>query len=170
MHSPDSRYLRAMKVPFAVAVLTLTLPLSLSACDSSADDHGDDHADHTHGDHSETHADHGDDTSDADAAVDWHTEPPATATVSEAFDVMFMITTTGEIHTREIRICEGVDVADCGLGDMDSFISIAATHDEDSGMDSASVTLDAAGDYTVVAYTHIGADPHVSNAVNVTAS
>ena len=102
--------------------------------------------------------------------VNWHNEPPATVTVGEAFEAVFMIDTSGEIHVREARICEGADVADCGLGDMDSFTSVSATHDEGTGMDTVSITLDTAGEYTIVAYTHIGADPHTSAGVNVTAA
>ena len=140
------------------ASLLFALVLAPMACDAEDDD-GETHADHGHGD----------ETSDADAMVNWHTEPPATATVGEAFSAMFMVQTTGEVHTREARICEGADVADCGLGDMGSFTSVTANHDESTGMDMVSITLDAAGDYTIVAYAHIGADPHVSAAVNVSA-
>jgi hypothetical protein len=110
----------------------------------------------------------GSDTSDSEASVSWHVEPPATATVGEPFDVMFMVQTTGELHVTDIRICEGADVVDCGLGEMSSFTGVIAT--EIDGMYMASVTLEAAGDYTVVAYAHIGADPHVSPANNVNAS
>jgi hypothetical protein len=152
-----------MKARLAASLL-LALTLPLVACDGGEPD-----GDPSSETHADTHADHGADTSDADTMIHWHEEPPATATVEEAFDVMFMVHTEGEVHVREVRVCEGADVPDCGLGEMDTFTSLTAMHNEDTGMDMASFILDTAGDYTVVAYAHVGADPHISDAVNVTA-
>ena len=148
--------LRPLALPRVAVPLIACLALSMNACDDgSSDDEG-----------TESHAEHGSDTSDGDASVNWHTAPPATATAGEAFNVMFMIDTTGEIHVSEIRICAGAGVAECGLGEMGSFTTVAAM-ENDEGMYMAEVTLAEAGDYTVVAYAHIGADPHVSEAHNV---
>lgn len=150
-------------------LLSLCLALGASGCDSD-DEH--DHDDE-HGTDGDTHTEHGtdsdSDTSDADASVAWHAEPPAAATVGEAFEVMFMVNTTGDIHVTEVRVCEGADIAECGLGEMGTYTSISAAMQAD-GMYMASVTLDPAGEYTLVAFAHIGADPHVSASVSVTAS
>ena len=146
--------------------LSLCLALGVSGCDDDSHDNHDSHDSH------DSHAEHGtdsdSDSSDADASVGWHAEPPAAVSVGEGFDVMFMVNTTGDIHVTEVRVCEGADTADCGLGEMGTYTSISAS--EADGMYMASVTLDTAGDYTLVAYAHIGADPHVSAAVNVSAS
>jgi len=136
---------------FALHTLLFASTLCLGACDPEAE-----------------HADHGGETSDEGTTLGWHEAPPAAATAAEAFSVMFMVNTTGDIHVTEVRICEGVDVADCGLGEMGTFTSVTAM--EANGMYMANVTLDTAGDYTLVAYAHVGDDPHTSAGANVTAS
>ncbi len=145
-----------------------------SGCDDDDGDDGAETGSHaTHGDHGDhgDHDDHSDhdggesDGSDADTMLEWVEMP---ALVDGAVNASFMIQTMGELHVAELRACSGADVADCGLGEMGTFESVAAAAQD--GMDHmrmGSMTL-AAGDWTVVAYVHVGANPHVSDAVNVT--
>ena len=153
-------------------LLVMSLPLSLlavPACDEEED--GDESAETGgHADHGD-HADHNHDGSggegaDPNTSVDWIMMPAATVAAGEAVSATFSVTTEGELHVAELRACSGAGVADCGLGEMDSFTS-AAGEDQGDGTYSASLTLDA-GAWTVVAYSHVGPDPHVSASVDVT--
>jgi hypothetical protein len=149
--------------------LPVLLPLGLfglPACDSG--DAGDDAA--TEG--GDTHADHGGDSdsdgADPDTMVEWVDMPPSMVAVGEPVTATFMVHTTGELHIAELRACSGAGVADCGLGDMESFVSGAAMMTGTEGHTySAEVALDA-GTWTVVAYSHVGPSPFVSEAVDVT--
>jgi hypothetical protein len=105
----------------------------------------------------------GDDDPDA-AHVMFTGAPPASATAATAFDVMWEIHTEGDLHHSEIRVCDGADIGDCGMGDLGTFTSV--TGSMTNGVFTASVTLDA-GDYTVVAWAHVGETPHVSDDYNV---
>jgi hypothetical protein len=152
-----------MNRPRARAAQVLLLPLltlGLPACDD--DDGSDDAAD-------TGHADHGADgeTADPDTMVEWVDMPATMVAAGEAVTATFMVHTSGELHIAELRACEGAGVADCGLGDMDSFVSGAATAGDDPHMFSASIMLEA-GTWTVVAYSHVGPDPFVSDPVDVT--
>ncbi len=150
--------------------LVLLLPVALlaaAACDSDSDDDGAD----TGTGAADEHAEHGQEVTggegaDPNAMVDWVTMPPATVAAGEAVTATFSVTTVGELHVAEMRACSGAGVADCGLGAMDSFESATGV-DQGDGTYTASLTLDA-GTWTVVAYSHIGPDPHVSDAVEVT--
>lgn len=135
-----------------------SLVLGGTACGSDDGEAG------THGDgHSDT------DGSDPDAMVMWvDGNPPATVMAGEPLAASFMVHTTGDIHVTELRACSGADVADCGLGDMDSFESAPAPAVEGQEDTYAGELTLAAGDWTVVAFAHIGADPHVSMHANVT--
>jgi len=93
--------------------------------------------------------------------------PPATATAGTAFDVSWQVhnDTAADLHHTEIRVCEGASVADCGMGDTSSYTSHTGTNTE--GTFTASVQLDTAGAYTVVAWSHVGENPHVSDSYSV---
>jgi hypothetical protein len=144
------RFKRALGFFFAVSLVMVP-----AACDD-----GDAEAD-TQGDH---HAEGG----DPDTSVMWVDEPPAGVAASEPVTASFMVDTTGELHVAELRACAGAAITDCGLGDMDSFMSAPAVAVEgDHHMYMGELTLEA-GDWTVVAYAHVGPDPHVSDPIHVT--
>ncbi len=95
--------------------------------------------------------------------------PPQTATVGTAFDVSWQVhnMTHDDLHHSEIRVCEGDTVTDCGLGAQGTFRSVTGSMAD--GTFTASVTLDPAGTYTVVAWAHVGEDPHISDVFTVDA-
>ena len=87
-------------------------------------------------------------------------------TVGTAVEVTWTIETEGELHHTEIRACMGHS-NDCGLGGADSFDqNFAATMND--GMYTASITLDTAGPWTVVAFAHVGETPHISEVIHAT--
>ena len=148
---------------FLLPALVLAMPACASGDGDDSADTGTDAGDHSdHGDHGAT----GDEGADPNAMVQWVQMPAATVAAGEAVTATFSITTTGELHVAEMRACSGAGVADCGLGAMDTFESTPAT-DQGDGTYTASLTLDP-GTWTVVAYSHIGPDPHVSDSVDVT--
>ncbi|RMH35962.1 MAG: hypothetical protein D6689_22985 [Deltaproteobacteria bacterium] len=95
--------------------------------------------------------------------------PPHTVTAGEPFDVTWVVINEShdELHHSEIRVCDGAGVADCGLGEQGTYTSFTGSMTD--GSFTASVTLDPAGMYTLVAWAHIGDDPHVSTAYDVEA-
>ncbi len=149
---------------FAFALLATS---SLVACDTG----GGEDDDHGHHEHGETHHHEGSGgegmESDPESVLEWQSNVPITVAAGTEFDAGFTVETTGEIHVTEIRVCMGADVTGCGMGDMDSFdMSFPA---EDHGAHyHAEMTLDTAGAYTLVAYAHIGENPHHSEIHNLT--
>ena len=95
--------------------------------------------------------------------------PPTTATVGTAFDVSWQVhnMTEDDLHHSEVRMCEGANVTDCGLGAQGTFTSITGSNVD--GTFTAAVTLDPAGMYTVVAWAHVGEDPHISDVFTIDA-
>lgn len=138
------------------------------AADTAGEEHGEEHGEHgEHGDDDDDdHEDHGDDTAGAEAALEWLTPPPETATAGTPFRALFSVETEDEIHVTEIRVCEGADVEMCGHGGEESFDSNFPAPDSEGGYEGE-VTLDA-GEYTVVGYAHIGPDPFTTHGHTVT--
>lgn len=154
--------IRSKRSTVALAVALITW---MPACDGDEGDEGaDEHGDHEH----EDHGDHGGEGADPDTMVAWITAPSAMVAAGEPVGGDFHVHTMGELHVTEVRACSGADVAMCGLGDMDSFESSPAQEADEHGYEGA-LTLDA-GEWTVVAYAHVGPDPFVSEPVNVTVS
>jgi hypothetical protein len=105
--------------------------------------------------------------SDPDAAsttVTWLDAPPATASAGAALRASFHVETGGEIHVAQLRMCRG-DIPGCGVSGHDELV-----YAEGDGPDfTAELTLPEPGTYTVVAWVHVDRDPHLSDAVVVTA-
>lgn len=93
--------------------------------------------------------------------------PPATATAGAAFDVSWQVhnETDDDLHHSELRYCPGANVTDCGMGETDSFTSVTGAVTE--GTFLAAVTIDAVGAYTLVAWCHVGDNPHLSDIYNI---
>jgi len=89
------------------------------------------------------------------------------ATAGTAFDVSWQVhnDTHDDLHHSELRYCAGADVTDCGMGDTDSYTSVTGANTD--GTFAASVSIDAAGAYTLVAWCHVGEDPHLSDSYNI---
>lgn len=111
----------------------------------------------------------GDDHEHGTVHVQVTSAPPATATAGTAFDVSWQVhnMTEDDLHHSEIRVCDGANVMDCGMGAQGTYTSVTGTMA--SGTFTASVNLATAGDYTIVAWCHVGENPHVSDIYNVTA-
>ncbi len=110
--------------------------------------------------------DDGDEVDPDEAHLMFVTAPSTTLTAGTAVDVSWMVHTEGELHHTEIRACMGHS-ADCGLGDMTSFDeNFAATNN--AGTYEASVSLSVAGPWTIVVFAHVGATPHISEAIHAT--
>ena len=104
-----------------------------------------------------------------DVHVMFTVAPPASATAGTAFDVSWQVHNEShdDLHHSEVRVCDGGDVLDCGLGDTSTYTSVTGTLSGDTY--TASVALDTAAIYTVIAWCHVGEDPHVSDAYTVDA-
>jgi hypothetical protein len=122
-----------------------------------AEDGGDEH-----GDEHETGGDGGDPAT----ALSFDPAPPTTVTADEDFELPYTVSTMGELHVSMVRACMGV-VSECGGGDETTFDAMFPAT-EDGGTYTATVNL-AAGEWTVVAYAHVGPDPHTSATVSITA-
>ncbi len=135
-----------------------TVGLGMTACDSGDGSTETDTHD-THDSH-DTHDTHSHETSSAEADVSWQTMPPATIVAGTPFTASFTVDTMGEIHVTELRACMGENHM-CGLGGEESFdVSVPAPASGDAY--EGELTLDTAGTWTVVGYTHVDADPHIS--------
>ena len=131
---------------FALALL-LTLPVaSIGACSDGDEGH----------DHGTVH-------------VQVTDVPPATVAVGDGFEVSWEVhnDTHDDLHHSEIRVCAGADMTDCGLGDQGTYTSVTGTMD--NGVYTATVTLAEAGSHTLVAWCHVGEDPHLSDAYTIDA-
>lgn len=138
-----------------------------STSENASEESAGEHAEHHEGGTGSEHEEHGEgDTGDEETSVTWMTEPPATATLNEDWTASWMIATSGDLHHTELRICDGAEVSDCGLGESDSYSVISAMPTDNHFM--ASTSFDTAGSYTVVAWCHVGPDPHVSSSVTIT--
>lgn len=93
--------------------------------------------------------------------------PPVTASAGTAFAVSWQVhnDSIDELHHTELRYCQGADVTDCGMGETDSYTSVTGENTE--GTFAASVVIDGAGAYTLVAWCHVGEDPHLSDLYNI---
>ncbi len=108
----------------------------------------------------------GDDGADAGTELMFVEAPPTTLTVDTAVDVSWMVHAHGELHHTEIRACMGHST-DCGLGGADSFDkNFAATMEGE--VYTASVSIDAAGPWTIAVFAHVDEDPHISNVIHTT--
>jgi hypothetical protein len=100
-------------------------------------------------------------------SIDWPA-PPSTATVGQPINTTWSVTTDGTIHVSILRACFG-DVPDCGVengpSDIESF-----GEEGDPGQFTGSITLDQPGTWSLMIYTHIDLDPHVTEPVLITCS
>ncbi len=123
----------------------LTVGLFASAC-------GEDH-DHDHG---------GED----DAHLMFVDAPAASLTAGEDAAVTWQVHTDGDLHHTEIRACMGHS-DDCGNGDTSTFDE-NFTGTLADGTYSTNVNLAVAVPWTIVVYAHVGATPHISEAIHAT--
>jgi len=94
-------------------------------------------------------------------------EPPSSADAGSAFDVSWMVHNDShdDLHHSEVRVCAGADVEGCGLGETDSYTAFGGEIVDSTY--TASISLDTAGSYTMVAWCHVGENPHLSDAYNL---
>ena len=154
-----ARPARAMSARTLFALAIAVAP----GCDGDEDDAAD--AETGHGEHGEGDHDGGTDGADPDTRIEWTMAPPATVTAGSPVEGTFMVHTQGELHVTELRACTGHGVADCGLGQMDTFETVPAEADGDAYRGALDLEV---GDYTVVGYAHVGPSPFVSDPVDVT--
>jgi hypothetical protein len=99
--------------------------------------------------------------------VEITTAPPASVAAGEAFDVTWEVIneTHDDLHHSEIRVCDGAGVDDCGMGEQGTYTSVTGTMTD--GVFTATVMFDMAGSYTLVAWAHVGDNPHVSDLYDI---
>lgn len=133
-------------------LLACSTSLILAACG------GDDGHDHDH--------DH-DGGAPGDVTLAVTSTSPASVPVDTTLTVTWTVAnnTSDDLHVSELRWCPGADVANCGLGEASTYTSTPGTLTDVTY--SADVTMDTAGDFTVVAYAHVGAFPYTSSSFNV---
>lgn len=158
-----------MRHLFQASIVSSVLALGLAGCDSgdgSTDTDSGTHGTHETHDSHDSHDSHGSDTESAEAEVSWLTMPGATATAGTAIVASFTVETSGEIHVTELRACMGEN-HECGADGEESFdVGVPAPASGDGY--EGELTLDTPGTWTVVAYTHVDANPHTSAHVVVT--
>lgn len=145
----------------ATFLLACGFAVAMAACDSGDGATESDTHD-THGTHDshDSHDSHSHDSHSAEAEVTWDAMPPATAAVGTPFTASFKVDTMGDIHVTELRACMGENHM-CGLGGEETFDVSVPAPAAGEGYEGE-LTLDSAGTWTVVGYTHVDADPHIS--------
>jgi thiol-disulfide isomerase/thioredoxin len=91
------------------------------------------------------------------AIVSWVTQPPGLVERGELITASFTVETEEVVGTVGLLACSGA-VPECGLTGQDAVGYMAGATPDENGVYTASLEITEAGNWTVVAYVHAGAD------------